>query len=185
MSDTGGKGSAPIPATSVAEAAAFPGEESGERPSLSVRVEEFAGAAVMAVIALITFVNVVVRYATDLSFAFTEEVSIGLVVVVTLIGASLTITKDRHIRVEYFLSKAPLSWRRWLLFISMVPVALTMLVLVVSGGAIVYDEYKFAVTSPGLAIPQWLYTVWLPVLSLLILLRTLQFMKDILKGRHP
>src|SRR5689334_2479794 len=101
MSDTDSKG--PAPATD----ARVPGspasrDEVGERTSLSIRLEEIAGAAVMAVIALITFANVVVRYATDLSFAYTEEISIALVVVVTLIGASLTITKDRHIRVEYF-----------------------------------------------------------------------------------
>src|SRR5437868_5833619 len=81
--------------------------------SFSIRVEEALGAAVMATIALITFANVVVRYATDLSFAFTEEISIALMVVVTLIGASLTVAKDRHIRVEYFLGKVPSRWQPW------------------------------------------------------------------------
>jgi TRAP-type transport system small permease protein len=37
----------------------------------------------------------------------------------------------------------------------------------------VWDEYRFEVLSPGLGIPQWRYTVALPVLSGLICLRIL------------
>jgi TRAP-type C4-dicarboxylate transport system permease small subunit len=37
----------------------------------------------------------------------------------------------------------------------------------------VWDEYRFDVMSPGLGIPQWRYTVALPVLSLIISLRIL------------
>lgn len=29
-----------------------------------------------------------------------------------------------------------------------------------------WDEYRFEVTSPGLGLPTWYYTVWLPILSL-------------------
>ena len=28
-----------------------------------------------------------------------------------------------------------------------------------------WDDYRFEMTSPGLGVPQWLYTVWLPLLS--------------------
>ena len=31
-----------------------------------------------------------------------------------------------------------------------------------------WDEYRYEVTSPGLGIPTWFYTMWLPLLSLAI-----------------
>jgi TRAP-type C4-dicarboxylate transport system permease small subunit len=36
-----------------------------------------------------------------------------------------------------------------------------------------WDDYRFEVTTPALGIPQWIYTVWLPLLSALIVLRVL------------
>ena len=30
------------------------------------------------------------------------------------------------------------------------------------------DDWNFDTTSPGIGIPQWIYTLWLPLLSLLI-----------------
>ena len=33
------------------------------------------------------------------------------------------------------------------------------------GGKVVWDEYRFEVTSPGLGEPQWIYTLALPLLS--------------------
>jgi hypothetical protein len=37
------------------------------------------------------------------------------------------------------------------------------------------------VTSPALGVPQWLYTVWLPELSLLVVLRLVQLVFVFLK----
>jgi TRAP-type C4-dicarboxylate transport system permease small subunit len=39
------------------------------------------------------------------------------------------------------------------------------------GARLTWDEYRFEVLSPGLGVPQWLYTVTLPALSALICLR--------------
>jgi TRAP-type C4-dicarboxylate transport system permease small subunit len=39
------------------------------------------------------------------------------------------------------------------------------------GGRLSWDDWHFGTTSPGMGLPQWLYSVWLPVLSALIALR--------------
>ena len=51
-------------------------------------IEKGIAAAAMAALCLITLGNVVARYLTNYSFAFTEEYSIALMVVVTVLGAS-------------------------------------------------------------------------------------------------
>jgi len=46
-----------------------------------------------------------------------------------------------------------------------------------------WDDFRYEVTSPGIGAPQWLYTVWLPILSLLIFLRLLQALVDLRRSR--
>jgi TRAP-type C4-dicarboxylate transport system permease small subunit len=33
------------------------------------------------------------------------------------------------------------------------------------------DDWQYDTTSPGIGIPQWIYTIWLPLLSVVIFLR--------------
>ena len=40
-----------------------------------------------------------------------------------------------------------------------------------SGYRMAFDDFEFEVTSPGLGLPQWLYTAWLPLLSAVIVIR--------------
>jgi TRAP-type C4-dicarboxylate transport system permease small subunit len=52
-------------------------------------------------------------------------------------------------------------------------VVVVFLALALLGGRMAWDEYRYEVTSPGLGIPTWIYTVWLPVLSLAVTGRAL------------
>ncbi|MBL8488591.1 MAG: TRAP transporter small permease subunit, partial [Rhodocyclaceae bacterium] len=65
---------------------AAPDEGRAGRPSL--RIERAVMALAMGLLCCITMANVVVRYLTNISFAFTEEISIALMVVMTLVGAA-------------------------------------------------------------------------------------------------
>ena len=38
---------------------------------------------------------------------------------------------------------------------------------------VVWDDYRFGETSPGIGVPQWWYSVWLPVFSALITWRAI------------
>jgi hypothetical protein len=51
--------------------------------------------------------NVLVRYFTDISFAFTEEISVALLVVMTLIGASHAFATNHHIAITFFVDRKP------------------------------------------------------------------------------
>jgi hypothetical protein len=50
----------------------------------------------------ITFANVLVRYFTNSSFAWTEEFSVFLMIVLALVAGSAAVARDQHIRIEYF-----------------------------------------------------------------------------------
>ena len=77
-----------------------------ELPAPHTRVpltfERILLAAAMGAMALITAANVVTRYLSNVSLAFTEEYSVVLMVVVALVGSALAIACGRHIRIAYF-----------------------------------------------------------------------------------
>ncbi len=151
-----------------------PGLQLGEvPPRIPVTIEGAVGALVMAALAIITFANVVVRYFTSVSFAFTEEYSVALMVIMTFFGAAAAFGGDRHIRMTFFTEKlAPRSARR-------VEILVLLACLFVFGaiswlgGWYTWDEYRFEVMTPGLGVPSWYYTVWMPLLSVVICLRIL------------
>ncbi len=148
-----------------------------------LRIEQALMAAAMAALCLITFGNVVVRYLTNISFAFTEEYSIALMVIVTLLGSSVAFAADRHIRVTFVLDRLSPAARRWAELLVIAAVALMFVLLVRLGGRLAWDEYRFEETSPGLGIPSFLYTMWLPILSAVVVLRLVGCAMRVWRGR--
>ena len=143
-------------------------------PKARFGVERFLGAAAMALIVAITLANVLVRYFTDVSFAFTEEVSVFLLIFLTFVGSAKAFLDGNQIAVTFFIDKLAWSWkRRWLLS-GLAMSALMIALLLWFGARMAWDDYDLDVTSPGLGWPQWIYTVWLPLLSLLVLGRIAQ-----------
>jgi len=155
------------------------------RPKTRVplKIEEWLAAAAIALLALLTFANVVVRYATDFSFAFTEEFSIFLMVLMTLFGASSVMAKNGHLNIAYFVDRLSPRRRRRIRLAATGVVIVTFAMLTVLGGMMAWDEYRYEVTSPGLGIPTWIYTVWLPILSLAILGRAVGLFIRIRRGQ--
>lgn len=143
-------------------------------PNARFRLERFLGAAAMASIVLITLGNVLVRYFTDISFAFTEEFSVFLLIFLTFVGSAKAFLDGNQIAVTFFIENLSWPWkRRWLLF-GLAMSAFMLLLLAWYGARMAWDDYDLDVTSPGLGAPQWIYTVWLPLLSLLVLARIAQ-----------
>ena len=136
--------------------------------------EDWVGAACMAALALITFANVLVRYFTSQSFAWTEEISISLMVIVTMVAASAAVFRDRHIRIEFFFERGSAERRRLLALVSAAMTVLAFLLLAFFASRFAYDDFRYEVTSPGIGVPQWWYSIWLPVLSLAIAFRGAQ-----------
>ena len=149
----------------------------------SVKVEEFVAALAMGLLCLITMANVIVRYFTNISFAFTEEISIWLMVVMTLVGASAAFVKGQHIAITYFAERLPAGARRLAALAVLVACALMFALLGLFGVRMAWDDFRYEVTSPALDVPQWLYTVWLPLLSLLIFARLAQLIVTHLRRR--
>lgn len=152
------------------------------RTRVPLTIERVLLALCMAAIALITFANVVTRYLSNISLAFTEEYSVALMVGVALVGTALATAAGRHIRIGFFADMLPPRGRVAAEVAAMALLILLFGLIAWKGAWMTWDEYDFEALSPGLGHPQWLYTVWLPVLSLLVMARAAGRIVRLLRG---
>ena len=146
-------------------------EVADEPVRVPLKIEDWLTVIVMGALAVITFANVIARYFTNQSFAWTEEFSVFLMIVLALVGSSAAVARDRHIRIEYFSESGSMARRKKLSRLGAVLVALLFTLIGVLSIRVVWDDYRFGETSPGIGIPQWWYSIWLPIISLGIALR--------------
>lgn len=136
-------------------------------------LEDWLTVLIMALLALITFANVLARYFTHQSFAWTEEISIFLMMVLTLVAGSAAVARRQHVRIEYFADGGSLQRQRRLAQFAALMVALLFAILCVLSIRMVWDEWRFEEISPGIGVPSWWYSIWLPIFSVAIVLRAL------------
>jgi TRAP-type C4-dicarboxylate transport system permease small subunit len=180
----------PDPDSSVARDAHLPSstELAGGGPATNLPArrylpEDWIGALAMALLALITFGNVLTRYLTNESFAWSEELSISLMVIVTMVAAGSAVVRDRHIRIEFFFASGSKERQRSLALLSQLATIAAFLIMFGLGLRLLWDDYRYEVTSPGIGVPQWWYTLWLPLLSLTIAARAMQALVRSLRTR--
>jgi TRAP-type C4-dicarboxylate transport system permease small subunit len=125
------------------------------------RAFELVGVSLLAGILAIVFINAVTRYALNYSFIWAEEVVIGLVPWLAVIGLFLSVRRRQLIRIEFFLDKFPPAGRRLL-------ATLADLLGAVMLAWLAWLGFNYVATfggdpTPYLALPKGLFTsaLWL------------------------
>jgi TRAP-type C4-dicarboxylate transport system permease small subunit len=94
-------------------------------------------------------------------------------IALTLVASSAAIARNQHIRIEFFADAGSALRQKRLAQFGALMVALLFGVIAVLSVRVVWDDFRFGETSPGIGVPQWWYSIWLPLLSLAITLRAL------------
>ncbi len=156
---------------------------------MSVRPPKFRPEAWLAslsliAICLISLGNVIVRYTTDASFAFTEEFSVFFLVLLTFAGAAVAARHNQHIRIELIEHHLPPGARKIIFVLQWLAGMVVLGVTCWYGGKFALEEYQWESLSPGLGLPSWIYVIWLPLLSAAIMIRMTQNLLDRLRGKE-
>lgn len=138
-----------------------------------LKIEHLLAASAMIVLCVLSFANVVVRYFSNISFASTEEISTFLLVFLTLVGASSAFATHKQIEITVFVDKLPKMMQQAARVIVWGSNLLMFGLLLWFGTRFAFDDFRFDVTSSSLGLPQWWYSIWLPLLSIAIFLRLL------------
>jgi len=151
-------------------------EAADEPARVPLAIEDWATVAIMGLLACITFANVLVRYFTDSSFAWTEEFSVFLMILLAMVAGSAAVARDRHIRIEYFSESGSMARRKRLAQFGALMIAILFGLIGGLSIRMVWDDYRFDETTPGIGLPAWWYSMWLPIVSFAIALRAVGLM---------
>jgi len=146
--------------------------------------EEVMGALLLGVMACLAFANVITRYVFEYPLAFTEELEVNALVWLTMFGTAAAFRRRHHLRLLFFQEKLPPAVQKWL----QAAMGILAVGLFASLGYLGYmqllDERLLEITSESLNLPQWLYTVCIPVGCTMIIIRIVVTMIDDLQGRN-
>lgn len=141
---------------------------------LNAHFEELLGSALLAIMVSIAFVNVVVRYCTSFSFAWSEEITINFFVWVTLLGTAKAFRDGTHLAMTIVYNALPKRGRICCYLFACILCLIFFGSLIYTGSIEVWDEYELESISESLGIPVWWYTIGTPLFSALIIFRMLQ-----------
>ncbi len=136
--------------------------------------EEYLCAFLIALMATLAFANVIVRYLSDQSLAFTEELIINLFVLATLLGTSMAFKRGAHLGMTFIdnlLSPRALRWVAGLVAVSGVAL---FVILFYYGVDMVIQEYESGMVTYSMALPMWWFGLSVPIGSLLVIIRVIQ-----------
>ncbi len=128
------------------------------------------------------FVNVVVRYGTNLSFAATEELLVNGFLLLTVFGAALAARRGEHLAVTMVHDLLP---RPLWLPVFLISVALSVSLLAFSAWfswEAMMNIRRVGMRSYGLGLPAWYYQAALPFGFGLIIIRYLQYSWEALRA---
>ena len=145
--------------------------------------EELVSTALLAVMAVFAFLNVLTRYLIHYSFAFTEEIEVALLVWITMLGAAAGFRRGIHLGFNFLSSKIPPAGRKLLLLTGSLLAVFCFGILLHYSIVQIQDELMLQITTEALGIPQWWYTVALTAGSMLIILRVVEMTVNKLKGK--
>jgi TRAP-type C4-dicarboxylate transport system permease small subunit len=136
--------------------------------------EEAACAGLLLFMATLAFLNILTRYLTTFSLAFSEEIEVSLLVYLTMLGTAAGFKRGIHLGLVFLVNRLPHWAQRWIRVGGAVLAGGLFLALLYFSIRQIQDEIAMATTSEALAIPQWWYTAGLPLGSIIIMARIIQ-----------
>jgi TRAP-type mannitol/chloroaromatic compound transport system permease small subunit len=73
-----------------------------------------------AIVVVVVFIDVVMRYAFNISFVFTQELEWHLFAFIFLMGAGYTLLKDGHVRVDIIYQRCSPKTKAWINFLGVI-----------------------------------------------------------------
>ena len=125
-------------------------------------------------ITVITFLNVVSRNFAGASLAFTEEITINLLVLITFLGSAIGVRKYAHLGFTLLFDKGNKAVRIFIVFFAGLAGLLLFGVLTWYGWEMVSFQKLMNQKTPALGMPQWILSLALPLGALMCFIRMIQ-----------
>ena len=146
-----------------------------------IRVNRLAVIAILAAMAMMVFANVVLRFLTDHSILWVEEVSRYLMIWLTFLGAGVVLRYGGHIGIDTLQDKLPehAAWIRAVIFVLMLAFFVAMVWLGVK-----YASLTWGQTTPVLQIPVGAVYLAMPIGFALLIVHLLLMAAPYVREKH-
>ncbi len=148
-------------------------------------MEEGAGVLLLAFMSALAFVNVITRYFIHYSLAFTEEVEVACLVWLTMLGAAAGFRRGIHLGFDLLAFRFPRLGKNILYPLASLLTVATVSILIWLSLLQIKDEIELKIASEAVGIPQWWYTLAIPVGGILAIFRSIEATWQTLKKNKP
>lgn len=144
--------------------------------------EKIVLSIILVFVTVITFANVVVRKLSDSQFAWTEELVINLFVLMIMMGCALCAREGSLISLSLVFDRLKVGGKK--IFVAIITVANTVLwvLLLKTGIDKVLSQMHSGKLTSSLGWPEWMFTIFLPIGAVFLVLHTIEFCVDVMAG---
>ena len=141
--------------------------------------EKIVTSVILIFVTILTFANVCVRYLTTSQFAWSEELTINLFVLLIMMGCGLCARDGSLISLSLVFDRLGVMGKK--IFVAIITVANCAFcsILFKTGIDKVMTQMKNGKRTPSLLIPEWIFTVFLPIGAVFLILHTIEFCIDV------
>ena len=146
--------------------------------------EKVVQSVILIFVTLLTFANVCVRYLSDGQFAWTEEIVINLFVLLIMMGCGLCAREGSLISLSLVYDLVSQKAKKIMVAIITVVNSSFWLLLLITGIKKVMTQMANGKRTPSLMVPEWMFTIFLPVGCIFLLLHTIEYCMDFLSKKE-
>lgn len=145
-------------------------------------VEKSVLSVVLVIVTVITFANVVVRKLTSSQFAWSEELIINLFVLLIMLGCALAAREGSLISLSLIYDRLHTGAKK--VFVTIITVFNLAFwgVLIKTGFDKVVNQMGTGKHTSSLQWPEWVFTIFLPIGAIFLVLHTIEFFIDNVVG---
>lgn len=137
-------------------------------------VENTVIVVAFAAMTIVYFANVVSRYLLHGSLAFTTEIVVNLAVLLTMVGAAAGVRLGSHPGFELLPSMSKGALRAVVVFLIAAATLVFFLLFLWLGWEMTSRQFTQGRVTPALGIPQWIFSMALPLGAALGAVRSAQ-----------
>ena len=148
-------------------------------------VEKVVMSVLLVFVTVITFANVVVRKLSDSQFAWTEELVINLFVLLIMLGCGLCAREGSLISLSLVFDRLKVGGKK--VFVTIITVVNTAfwILLLKTGMDKVITQMANGKHTFSLGWPEWVFSVFLPIGCVFLILHTIEFFIDVMTNNAP
>lgn len=148
-------------------------------------IEKVVLSAVLVFVTVITFANVVVRKLSDSQFAWTEELVINLFVLMIMLGCALCARDGSLISLSLIFDRLKAGGKKVFALIITVANTIFWVLLMKTGINKVLTQMANGKHTFSLGWPEWVFTIFLPIGCVFLILHTIEFFIDVMADNAP